>query len=123
MNAIDTDYLQRFADAWNQHDIEALMSFMAEDCLFDTGGGSDPWGTRYQGSEEVRQRFERVWKDIPDANWTLCQHFVSGDRGLSEWTFQGTQSNGSPIEMQGCDVFTFRDGKVAIKSTYMKSGT
>lgn len=121
MNVIDKDFLQRFADAWNQHDIDGLMSFMTEDCLFDTGGGPDLWGTRYQGEQEVRERFEQVWKDIPDARWELCQHIVSGNRGLSEWTFHGTQSDGSPIEIQGCDVFTFRDGKIAIKSTYMKS--
>lgn len=121
MNTIDKDFLQSFADAWNQHDIESLMSFMTEDCVFDTAGGPAPWGTRFQGSREVRQRFEQVWKDIPDARWDLCQHFVCGDRGLSEWTFHGTQGDGSPIEIQGCDVFTFQGGKIAIKSTYLKN--
>ena len=40
MSNIDTDFLQCFADAWNHHDINSLMSFMTEDCQFETGGGS-----------------------------------------------------------------------------------
>ena len=123
MNEIDADFLQRFADAWNQHNIDSLMSFMTDDCQFDTGGGSEPWGERYQGNEEVRKRYEQVWIDVPDARWGKDQHIVSGDRGLSEWTFYGTAGDGSAIEVQGCDVFTFRDGKIATKSTYIKNRT
>lgn len=121
MSNIDTEFLQRFADTWNHHDINSLMSFMTEDCQFDTGGGPEPWGERYVGTKAVQQRYEQVWIDIPDARWEKCHHFVSGDRGLSEWTFFGTTADENPIEVQGCDVFTFRDGKIASKSTYLKN--
>lgn len=121
MTDIDTEYLERFANAWNQHDIESLMSFMTDDCQFDVGGGPDPWGERFQGSKDVRQRYEQVWKDVPDARWDKCTHFVSGNHGCSEWTFYGTTEDGNPIEVQGCDIFTFRDGKIATKSTYLKN--
>src|ERR1044072_4474848 len=36
---ITTDWLQAFADAWNQHDVDALMSFMTEDCVFEASAG------------------------------------------------------------------------------------
>ena len=123
MSDVDVDFLQRFSDAWNQHDIENLMSFMTDDCQFDTGGGPYPWGERHQGSKNVRERYEQVWIDIPDARWGNDQHFVSGDRGFSEWTIYGTTEEGSSIEVQGCDVFTFQDGKIATKSTYLKNRT
>lgn len=31
-NPPDAQFLARFAEAWNRHDIEALMGFMADEC-------------------------------------------------------------------------------------------
>ena len=90
MKQVDIKFLKNYAEAWNNHDIDALMNCMTNDCLFETAGGEEAWGTRFQGAVEVRKRFETVWKDIPDAHWSQCRHFVSGDRGLSEWLFTGS---------------------------------
>lgn len=40
---------------------------------------------------------------------------------VSEWTFTGTQKDGRRVEVTGCDLFTFRDGKIAIKNSYRKN--
>jgi ketosteroid isomerase-like protein len=45
---------------------------------------------------------------------------VAGDRGVSEWVFTGTAHDGAAVEVQGCDVFTFRDGLIAVKNSYRK---
>jgi steroid delta-isomerase-like uncharacterized protein len=113
--------LQAFADAWNQHNAEALMSFMTEDCVFEASAGSEVCGRSYVGREAVRAGFSEVWKTYPDAQWLSPRHFVCGDRGVSEWTFAGTRADGSRIEVNGCDVFTFRDGKIALKNSYRKN--
>jgi len=52
--AVET--LQFFADAWNRHDVDALMSFMAEDCVFEASAGSEVCGTRYVGFDSVGRR-------------------------------------------------------------------
>ena len=44
-----------------------------------------------------------------------------GNRGVSEWTFTGTQKDGTGVPVTGCDLFTFRDGKIAIKNSYRKN--
>ena len=44
---IGTEFLQAFADAWNRHDVDALMSFMADDCVFESSAGPDICGTGY----------------------------------------------------------------------------
>ena len=42
---VTTEVLQAFADAWNRHDIDALMSFMADDCVFESSAGPEICGT------------------------------------------------------------------------------
>jgi steroid delta-isomerase-like uncharacterized protein len=118
---VTTEMLQAFADAWNRHDIDALMSFMTEDCVFEASAGPDACGTKYIGTGAVRTGFAEVWATFPDAHWGSARHFVHGDRGVSEWTFTGTRSDGTRVEVQGCDLFTFDDGKIAVKNSYRKN--
>src|SRR6185436_160128 len=120
-SGVSVDDLQAFADAWNRHDVEALMSFMTDDCVFEASAGPDVCGTRYVGREAVRAGFAEVWATFPDAHWGAARHFVRGDRGVSEWIFTGTRADGTRVEVHGCDLFTFRDGKIALKDSYRKN--
>lgn len=113
--------LQAFADAWNRHDPEALMSFMSDDCVFEASAGPEVSGTRYVGPEAVKAGYIEVFASFPDARWGNARHFVHGNRGVSEWTFTGTRTDGSRVEVNGCDLFTFRDGKIAVKNSYRKN--
>lgn len=115
------EMLQAFADAWNRHDIDALMSFMTEDCVFEASAGPEVCGKAYRGSAAVRSGFAEVWATFPDAHWGNASHFVHGDRGVSEWTFTGSRVDGTSVEVHGCDLFTFRDGKIAVKNSYRKN--
>ena len=119
-SSVTVAMLDAFADAWNRHDIDALMSFMADDCTFESSAGPDVCGRRFSGREAVRNGFLDVWAVFPDAHWGNARHFVHGDRGVSEWTFTGTKADGTRVEVNGCDVFTFRDGRIALKNSYRK---
>lgn len=121
MKQVTVEALQDFADAWNRHDVDALMSFMTDDCVFEASAGPDVCGTRYVGREAVRAGFAEVWETFPDAHWGAARHFVVGVRGISEWTFTGTRADGTRVDVHGCDVFTFRDGKIALKDSYRKN--
>jgi len=120
-NAVTPDFLQAFADAWNRHDVDALMSFMTDDCVFEASAGPDLCGTRYVGHQAVRDGYAEVWSVFPDATWSNARHLIQGDRGVSEWTFTGTRADGSRVAVNGCDLFTFRDGKIALKNSYRKN--
>ncbi len=115
--------LDAFADAWNRHDTDAILSMMTEDCIFEASRGPDVKGTVYTGQDEVRRGVAEVFATFPDAQWNQPRHFVAGDRGVSEWVFTATSPDGSRIEVQGCDVFTFRHGKIAVKNSYRKQRT
>jgi steroid delta-isomerase-like uncharacterized protein len=118
---VTVEFLQAFADAWNRHDVDDLMSFMTDDCVFESSAGSEVQGTRYVGRDAVRTGYARAWSDFADAKWADARHFVIGDRGVSEWIFSGTRADGKRVEVAGCDVFTFRDGKIAVKNSYRKN--
>lgn len=121
VGGVTLDFLHAFADAFNRHDAEAIMKFMTEDCVFEASAGPDVCGVRYVGREAVRAAFTDVWTTFADAAWINARHFTCGDRGVSEWTFTGTRADGARIEVHGCDVFTFRDGKIAVKDSYRKN--
>jgi ketosteroid isomerase-like protein len=113
--------LAAFADAWNRHDIDAIMALMNTDCVFEASAGPDVCGTRYVGYKDVRAAFIEVWTIFPDAQWRDAQHHVCGNLGLSEWTFCGTRSDGARIEVNGCDLLTFQGNKIALKNSYRKN--
>ncbi len=109
------EFLKTFADAWNRHDVDAVMAHMADECEFVSSSGS-----RHTGLEAAREAFSGILEAFPDARWGDDRHFVSGDRGVSEWVFSGTDSeDGSTIRERGCDIFTFRDGGIVLKDTYL----
>ena len=110
-----------FRDGWNRHDVDVLMTFMSNDCVFESTAGPEVCGTRHAGRERVREAFARVFKMFPDAHFGNACHFVAGDRGLSEWVFTGTTAEGKKLEVNGCDVFTFANGKIAKKDSYFKN--
>ena len=113
--------LDRFAEAWNRHDLDALMSMMTDDGVFEASAGPQVDGQRSEGTQAVRAAFAAVFDAFHDAHWASARHFIAGDRGVSEWTFTGTQKDGKHVEVTGCDLFTFRDGKIAIKNSYRKN--
>ncbi len=119
--SVTVEQLTGFAKAWNDHDIDALMSYMHPDCAFETWMGPLVCGTRFSGYEEVRKGFSKAWVDFPDAKWSHDKHFVSDERGLSEWVFTGTPANGVAVEVLGCDVFTFKGGKILLKNSFRKN--
>ena len=115
-----TETLQAFSDAWNAHDLDRLMSFMSDDCIFHAVAGPDLFGRTFRGRAEVRAGFEMAWKAFPDAAWLDPVHFVCGDRGVTESTFCGTRTDGVRVEARMVDVFTFADGKIAVKNAFRK---
>jgi ketosteroid isomerase-like protein len=115
-----TPPLQALLDAFNARDLDAIMSFFTEDCVFDTPRGPAPGGRRLVGKQQVRKGFQARFDGIPDIDYGHARHWTCGDRGVSEWTIRGTQSTGESIEMRGCDLFEFTDGKISRKDSFWK---
>jgi len=116
--------LEAFFDSgWNRHDVDFLMTFMSDDCVFESTAGPEICGTRHAGRDRVRDAFARVFSVCPDATFANARHFVAANRGVSEWVFRGTTADGKRVEVNGCDIFTFSNDKIAIKTSYFKNRT
>lgn len=114
--------LHTFSQAWNNHDVEQLMSCMHPDCCFETVAGDEVYGSRIQGADAVRSVFGNTFKTFPDAQWRNAKHWISadGELGISETTFTASTANGGWIEANMVDVFTFKDGKILLKNAFRK---
>lgn len=119
MNAQSTlDAVKRFNDAFNRHDVDAIMAAMTDDCVFEnTNPGPD--GKRYQGASGVRACWESLFQNSPDALFETEEIFAAGNRCVVRWIYRKTR-NGQPWHLRGVDVFRVRDGKVAEKLAYVK---
>jgi ketosteroid isomerase-like protein len=115
--------LQAIATGFDTHDLDAIMAHFADDAVFESPRGPDRWGTRFIGTEAIRDAFTARFAGIPDVRYQEDDHFVEGDRGASEWTLSGTTTDGPRIEVRGCDLWTLRNGRVVKKDSYWKIRT
>jgi ketosteroid isomerase-like protein len=109
--------------AFDEHDLDGILDHFAPDAIFEGPRGPDPWGQRFVGRDAIRDAFAARFAGIPDIRYQQDDHFADGDRGASEWTLSGTTTEGQRIEVRGCDLWTFRDGKVVKKDSYWKIRT
>jgi len=112
--------LERMLDAFNRHDLEAIMSMFSEDCVFESPRGPEPWGRRFVGKAEVGDGLGARFRGIPDVSYEDGGHFVAGDRGASEWTLTGTTVDGESLRVRGCDLWTFDGDQVVRKDSFWK---
>ena len=115
--------LRSIAAAFDGHDLDGIMAHFADDAVFESPRGPEPWGRRFVGRDEVRTAFAGRFSGIPDVRYRQDDHFVDGDRGASEWTLSGTTTDGERLEIRGCDLWTIRDGKIVKKDSYWKIRT
>ena len=120
VQGVSVEMLEQVLDAFNRHDLDAIMSFFAEDAVFESPRGSDPWGGRYVGKAAVREGLAGRFTGIPDVHYSEDRHFACGERGVSEWLLTGTSTTGERIAVRGCDLWEFREGQIVRKDSYWK---
>ncbi|MGI8538642.1 MAG: nuclear transport factor 2 family protein [Rubrobacteraceae bacterium] len=117
---ISEETAKAILDAFNDHDLDAIMHFFAEDCSLDMPRGLDPWGRRFVGKAAVREGLATRFEGLPDVHYGDDRHWVSGNMVFSEWLLTGTKPDGTHIRVRGCDHYEFRGGKVVRKDAYWK---
>lgn len=124
MNPETLAMLQAFSEAWNRHDLAAILGMSTEDCEFWAAAGPDALGTRSVGKAAAAAAYQSIFDTFPDGRWTNGKITVLGpDRALSEWLFVGTTADGRRVEVLGLDLLDLVGGKVRIKNSFRKNRT
>jgi ketosteroid isomerase-like protein len=113
------DLIHRFDGVgFNTHDVDAIMADMTEDAVFECFGPAEYRG-RWEGQDAVRAVWEGLFAAVPDCHFETDDIFAAGNRCSYSWTMTWTNPDGSQGSAKGSDVYTVRDGKVAIKTSYI----
>jgi len=105
---------------WNGHDVEGILAMMTDDVIFEASFGKDPWGSRVVGKPAVREFLEEMFERVADIRWDEIRHFASPELVTVEWLTTGTPRGSTRFEVQGCDLLTLHNGKIAAKRSYRK---
>jgi len=110
--------IDKFNEAFNRHDADALAAFLTEDTVFEDTS-PQPDGRRVEGKAAVVEFWRSWFAHNGDAKFEAEEVFVSGDRAVVLWVYR-KRRNGQPWHLRGVDIFRVRDGKVAAKLAYVK---
>jgi ketosteroid isomerase-like protein len=109
--------VRQFHDAFNRHDVDAIMALMSEDCVFENTY-PPPDGARHAGQAAVRACWTELFRDGPAAHFAVEELFASGERAVLRWRYSWAAAGEGHV--RGVDIFRVRDGRVAEKLSYVK---
>jgi steroid delta-isomerase-like uncharacterized protein len=125
------ELIDRYNAAWNDHDVDAIVSMHTEDSVFE----NHVTGDRYEGRTEIAGAIAGIFSVFPDLAFETRRQYVREDLVVQEWTARGThlgamrraslevEPTGRTVEYKGMDVIPIRDGLVARKDVYSDSIT
>jgi steroid delta-isomerase-like uncharacterized protein len=127
-NATVQDLADRYGEAWNDQDLEAILSLHSDDSVFQL---HVPGGEPVEGREAIREAFAAFLAQLPDINFATVRLQVGPDHWVNESTLTGTvagtveleeqtlEAPGASVEVACVDVIQVRDGLVTRKDTYL----
>jgi steroid delta-isomerase-like uncharacterized protein len=120
--------IARYNDAWNAHDLDAIMSMHAPDMVFHNHTA----GERAEG-EEARAHIGSIFETWPDIEFATRRLYVRDGLVVQEWTATATHGStmrrgdleaeptGRKVTWDGLDVIPFENGLVKRKDVYSDS--
>jgi steroid delta-isomerase-like uncharacterized protein len=120
--------IERYNRAWNEHDLDAIMSMHAPDMVFENHTA----GESAEG-EEVRSHIASIFESWPDIAFSTRRMYVRDGLVVQEWTATAThvqpmrrgdlvaEPSGKQIEWKGLDVMPFENGLLKRKTVYSDS--
>lgn len=110
--------VRRFNEAFNHHDVDAIMALMTDDCLFDSTR-PPPDGELLKGQAPVRAFWTGFFTRSPQVRFETEAEFAAGDHAAVRWIYHWVRE-GTPGHVRGVDLFLVRDGRIAEKRSYVK---
>ncbi len=117
---VTMERLHEIGAAFARHDVDGIVGAFADDGEFRNARGPDVWGKSYKGHAAIRGYFETLFASTGDVQWRHTSEFICGDRAVTEWHRTATLASGEKQEWLGCDLYTFRNGQIVMKDTFIK---
>ena len=109
--------IERYNEAWNRQDLDALCALHADEVVFENHTA----GERVEGAASVRAHIGGIFERWPSLRFRGRRLYAGDGFAVSEWTATATRPDGTEVEWDGVDVFPLRDGKIARKDVYSSS--
>jgi steroid delta-isomerase-like uncharacterized protein len=116
--------IKNMLEAWNSHDVEKILSFFADDCIYEDVAV----GLVNHGKKEVKLFFESFFVDMPDVKFEGKSTLDSGNYFGIEWVMSGTfahssipempQATGKKFSIKGVSIGEMREDKIIRNSDY-----
>jgi steroid delta-isomerase-like uncharacterized protein len=125
------DFIDRYNAAWNDHDVDAIVSMHTEDSVFE----NHVTGDVNVGREQIGRAISSIFAVFPDLAFETRRAYIRDDLVVQEWTARGThegpmtrsgitvEPTGKKVDYKGMDVIPIQDGLVARKDVYSDSIT
>ena len=107
-------------EAFNANDIDAVMSFFAEEAVFDLAAGSEQYGTRFEGAAALREVFQGLFDRVESIHWEPLSEAIDGDKAFCQYHRVAKLKTGEVQDFYSIDILTIKDGKIVHKDTYNK---
>ena len=108
--------IERYNDAWNAHDVDAILSFHAPGMVFENHTA----GERVEGAD-VGPHIAGIFERAPDLAFSSRRLYARDGLVVSEWIATATRADGTRVEWDGVDVFPFENGLILRKDVYSSS--
>jgi steroid delta-isomerase-like uncharacterized protein len=125
------EFIDRYNAAWNDHDVQTIVSMHTDDSVFE----NHVTGDVNIGRDQIASAIEGIFSVFPDLRFETRRAYIREDLVVQEWTARGTHEGtmtrsgievpptGRKVEYKGMDVIPIRDGLVARKDVYSDSVT
>jgi len=106
------EIVERYNDAWNRHDVDAIVSMHAPEFVFHNWTANE----RVE-ADAVRDHIARIFRNTPSLRFSSRRLYVRDGLVVSEWTAHA-ERDGKQLEWDGVDVFPFEGGLIKRKDVY-----
>ena len=107
------DVIDAYNEAWNTHDLEAIVAFHAPGMVFQNYNAGE-----HAEGDAVQTHIGRIFENWPDLRFTGRSLYVGEDFVVQEWTAHATHPGGTELTWEGVDIFPFKNGKILRKDVY-----